>query len=496
MASSMSFGQRLAVGFGVVTLITVAVGVGGIVALDSTSSRKDEVLAGDARNMVRIANLRAAIERKSSVIRGYLLTGESQHQRDLAEIRADIIRRLGELRDTTHDPESLRDLAEIERLEKEHQTTFESASRDMSDKLVAGRVFSEGILPLMRQLRATADHFNARQEALLSAALSEADEDVAQTKTLLVTMVGLSILLAIGGALLLTRNVTRQVGSVIARTQSSAAELQTASSQQASSTREQSSAMSEIATTINELLVTSRQIAESAQRVAHIAEATVRSTRSGDQAMLHGTEAMVTIRRQVDLIVQQMLDLGKRSQQIGAILDIINELADQTNILSINATIEAAGAGEHGRRFAVVADEIRRLADRVGGSTREIKNLIDEVRSAVNTAVMTTESGSKAVEAGGRQLDAISGALREIASSAGTTTEAAREIELSTKQQASAVAQVNIAIANVAQATREAEASATQTYQTAAELNALARDLTRIIWAKESAPRNVTHGAA
>ncbi|HRE92578.1 MAG TPA: methyl-accepting chemotaxis protein, partial [Myxococcota bacterium] len=405
MSSRMSFGRRLALGFALVTTITVAVGLGGIYALESTSESKDAVLAGDARNMIRIASLRASVERKSSVIRGFLLTGDSQHQRDLAEVRADFDQHLEALGRATSDADGLRLLAEIGRLEREHQVAFETASRDMSDKLVAERAFSDAIQPLMRQLRKAAQTYSDRQEAMLTAGLAKADEEASRTKALLVAMVSLALLFAIGGAILLTRVVTKQVGAAIARTQSSAAELQTASSQQASSTREQSSAMSEIATTINELLVTSRQIAESAQRVAHIAEATVRSTRSGDQAMQHGTEAMATIRRQVDLIVQQMLDLGKRSQQIGGILDIINELADQTNILSINATIEAAGAGEHGRRFAVVADEIRRLADRVGGSTREIRGLIDEVRSAVNTAVMTTEGGSKAVEAGARQLE-------------------------------------------------------------------------------------------
>ncbi len=81
---------------------------------------------------------------------------------------------------------------------------------------------------------------------------------------------------------------------------------------------------------------------------------------------------MVGIKKQVDLIVTHMLDLGRKSQQIGGVVDIINELADQTNILAINATIEAAGAGDNGRRFAVVADEIRKLADRVGGSTKDI----------------------------------------------------------------------------------------------------------------------------
>ena len=84
-------------------------------------------------------------------------------------------------------------------------------------------------------------------------------------------------------------------------------------------------------------------------------------------------ESISGIRRQVDQIVSHMLELGKKSQEIGAVLDIVSELAEQTNILAINATIEAAGAGEAGKRFAVVADEIRKLADRVGGSTKEVR---------------------------------------------------------------------------------------------------------------------------
>src|ERR687897_2021344 len=125
---------------------------------------------------------------------------------------------------------------------------------------------------------------------------------------------------------------------------------------------------------------------------------------------------MAAIRDQVDLIVRHMLELGEKSQQIGAIVDIVSELAEQTNILSINATIEATGAGESGRRFAVVADEIRKLADRVAASAKEIRTLIDDVRSAVNTTVMVTETGSKAVDAGTAQFAEVTGALRRIAS--------------------------------------------------------------------------------
>jgi methyl-accepting chemotaxis protein len=296
-----------------------------------------------------------------------------------------------------------------------------------------------------------------------------------------VVLAVLAALLALIVAFVLTRGLSRQIGSAVQHIQSSSSELQTAANQQASGAKEQSTAMNEITTTISELLATSKQIAESAQRVAHIADDTAKAARAGEQTAGRTADSISAIKKQVDLIVAHMLDLGKKSQQIGGILEIINELAEQTNILAINATIEAAGAGDAGKRFAVVAEEIRRLADRVGGSTREIRGLIDEIRGAVNTTVMTTEGGTKAVDAGTRQFAEVAVALRQIVSSVGTTTEAAREIGLSTKQQSSAVEQVNVAISNVAQATRETEASASQTFQTASQLTGLSRELMRLI---------------
>lgn len=276
-------------------------------------------------------------------------------------------------------------------------------------------------------------------------------------------------------------SLSQQIGTAVHQVQSSSTELQAAANQQASGSREQATAMSEITTTISELLATSRQIAESAQRVAQIAEQTALGARSGDATVERAHDSISAIRRQVDSIVSHMLELGRKSQQIGSVLDIVSELAEQTNILAINATIEAAGAGEAGRRFAVVADEIRKLADRVAGSTKEIRGLIDDVRSAVNTTVMATETGSKAVDAGSKQFGDVASAFKQIGGLVSTTTEAAREIELSTKQQTTAVEQVNLAIANVAQATRETEASAEQTLNTATQLSGLSRALLRII---------------
>jgi methyl-accepting chemotaxis protein len=182
-----------------------------------------------------------------------------------------------------------------------------------------------------------------------------------------------------------------------------------------------------------------------------------------------------------------MLELGKKSQQIGAVLDIVSELAEQTNILSINATIEAAGAGETGKRFAIVADEIRKLADRVASSAKEVRGLIDDVRSSVNTTVMATETGSKAVDAGSKQFGEVASAFKSIANLVSTTTEAAREIELSTKQQTTAVEQVNVAIVNVTQAARETEASTSQTLETASLLAVTSTDLLKLVQAQRAA---------
>lgn len=334
---------------------------------------------------------------------------------------------------------------------------------------------------MMDQIRVVIADLDRNETELLNQRSAEAEASARFAEGLILWggLAGVAFVILIGW--LTITSLTRRIGTAVGLVQSSSAELQAAANQQATSAKEQSSAMNEIATTIRELIATSRQIAESAQRVAQVADDTDSAARGGDDTVEKANGAIAGIRRQTDLIVSHMLDLGKKSQQIGSVLDIVSELAEQTNILAINATIEAAGAGEAGKRFTVVADEIRKLSDRVAGSTKEIRGLIDDVRAAVNTTVMATESGSKAVDAGGRHFEEVASSFRQITDMVGTTTEAAKEIELSTKQQTTAVEQVNVATANVAQTTKETEASSGQILQTASELTGLARDLAKLI---------------
>jgi methyl-accepting chemotaxis protein len=433
----------------------------------------------------RLADLSAALTTAESAERGYIITGSDTHldpyRTSVAAIRSivDELRRL-----TIDNPRQQERLAQLQPLLDMRLTNFRDAiearrvsGADASMKMVQ----QNGSLATMEKIHALIADADREEADLLAqrSAESRRANDITTGIIIWGGLAGLIVVVAMGATI--TASLSRQIGSAVSHVESSSAELQAAANQQAQSASEQSTAMNQISTTINELLVSSRQIADSAQRVAGSAEQTASAARGGQGMVDQTNDSIGGIRRQMDQIVAHMLELGKKSQEIGAVLDIVQELAEQTNILAINATIEAAGAGESGKRFGVVADEIRKLADRVGGSAKEVRALIDEVRGAVNTTVMATETGSKAVEAGSRQFLDLSAAFRQIAALVASTTEAAREIGLSTKQQTSAVDQVNVAIADVTQTARETEAGASETLKTAAQLTSLSGDLLRII---------------
>jgi methyl-accepting chemotaxis protein len=485
MNRAWSFGRKIGIGFAVGVLLTVIVGWLGIRTLGQVVEVKDRVLEDHARAVTIAKEIEVAAEARISAVRGYRINREPQYLEELEKARA---RSTVRPRATTTEVKN--QLALLDRADddfRQAQDRVITLLKSNAPQQAIEAAITDDMRPKRLQFESAVAGLIAIETRLLEQATREANEAVRATTQQLYLLTALAALFAAAAALFLTRTLGQQVGAAVGQVQSSSAELQAAASQQATSSREQSTAMTEITTTISEILATSRQIATSAQRVAKMAEQTAGSAKSGDDTVLKAHESITSIQRQVDLIVHHMLDLGKKSQQIGLVLDIVTELAEQTNILSINATIEATAAGDSGRRFAVVADEIRKLADRVGSSTKEIRGLIDEVRSAVNTTVMATETGSKTVEAGSRQFGDVASALRQITGLVSSTTDAAREIELSTQQQSTAVEQVNVAIANVAQASKETEAGSSQTLQTASQLAVLSKELLRLIRPEEAA---------
>lgn len=484
MNRSWTFGKKIAAGFALAFVLMALIGTTAYRSIN-TLSNTSQLVAHSHLVLERLADVLNVLQDAEIGARGYIITGDGSFLEPYQNAETKIVAVVNALRALMADNSAQQKrivqaqpiISAKMALTKRQIEMRKAREIEAVTKLVQT---GEG-QKLMDDLRQIVGEMEQEERSLLKERAAQVEAAV-NSSTLSISLATLACLLIVSTVgMIITRSLTSQIGAAVHHMQSSSSELQVASNQQTMGSKEQSTAMKEITTTMNELLVTSKQIAESAQRVAQIAEETAMGARSGEQTVTQANVAIVSIKRQVDLIVAHMLDLGKKSQQIGGILEIINELAEQTNILAINATIEAAGAGESGKRFAVVADEIRKLADRVGGSTKEIRGLIDDIRAAVNTTVMTTEGGSKAVDAGAQQFTQVAIAFRQIVSLVSTTTEATREIELSTKQQSTAVSQVNIAVSNVAQAARESEVSSSQTLQTASELSKLSRELMRLI---------------
>ncbi|WNG43418.1 chemotaxis protein [Archangium minus] len=484
MFSKLTLGQQFAL-----TFILMAVLLGTFITRttqrtnDFTTSVADVKRSNETLN--GLEHILAQVNGSETAHRGYFFTGNASYLAPHAQAEVQLEKAFAKLRVHISDnPEQLKSLEALRELAGRvmaHLRYSAELRRTQGAESALSTLDTTEATQQRESLRQMVAEMRRVEETLLAAR----EETLAKDSRMFSWSFGVGAVMLMCISLILSsvvgNNLKHKLNTAISQVQGSSAELQTAASQQATGAREQASATTEISTTVKELLSTSRQIASSAQQVARVADETAGAAGTGNATVQQAQDAIDTVRRQVDAIVNHMLDLGKRSQEIGGILDIINELAEQTNILAINATIESAGAGEHGKRFAVVAEEIRKLADRVGGATKDIRVLIDEIRAASNTTIMATEDGSKAVQSSAQQFNDVAGNFRRIAELVRANLDVAREIELSTQQQTTAVEQVNTAILEVAQTARQAEGSSTQTLQTATRLIELSKQLSAIM---------------
>jgi methyl-accepting chemotaxis protein len=213
-----------------------------------------------------------------------------------------------------------------------------------------------------------------------------------------------------------------------------------------------SSAAEQTSASITEMGATVKAVEQKAQESARLAEKVARN--ASEQGMAAAREAkkgMDNIRTTVETTAETINRLGKRSQEIGQILKVIDEVTDQTSLLALNAAILAAQAGEHGKGFAVVAEEIRELADRTAASTKEIANVIAAVQQETTASVHAMAKGLQAVEDGSDLVKVTSDVFSHVADLSKQSADMARAIELTTAEQAKGVSQINDAAANIAE---------------------------------------------
>jgi len=326
--------------------------------------------------------------------------------------------------------------------------------------------------------RAFGDMITSLQEKTrIAQKISEGDLTVAQTAFGATDALG-NAFASMAGTL---RQQIREIGDGVNVLASSGSEIMATLSQLSSSVAQTATAVTETTTTAEEVKQTTDVNAQKANQVSELGRRTLDVSQKGQKAIEDTIQGMNRIMEQVEAISDLVVRLSEQSQAIGQIIGTVNDLAEQSNLLAVNASIEAAKAGEQGKGFGVVAQEIRSLASQSKQATAQIRGILFDVQKGISSAVMATEQGSKAVEEGVKLSRLAGEAMHVLVESVAQATDATIQIAASSQQQLVGTEQVVLAMVSIREATLQMSAGTKQTEQTVQDLHNLSRRLQDII---------------
>jgi methyl-accepting chemotaxis protein len=261
----------------------------------------------------------------------------------------------------------------------------------------------------------------------------------------------------------------------------SASEISSSTTQFAANAAQTATAVAETTTTVEEVKQTAQLASQKAKAVSDSAQRAAQVAQTGRKATEETSEGMTRIRTQMDAIASSMVRLSEQSHTIGQIIATVEDLAAQSNLLAVNAAIEAARAGEQGKGFAVVAQEVKSLAEQSRQATNQVRTILNDIQKATAAAVMATEQGTKAVEAGVQQSRQTGDAIVALAGGVSEAAQAATQIAASSQQQLVGVDQVASAIDSIKQATTQNVDSAKLLETAAGKLSELGQTLKQLV---------------
>lgn len=277
------------------------------------------------------------------------------------------------------------------------------------------------------------------------------------------------------------RDMMREIGDGVAVLASSASQITASTAQVAAGSAETAAAVAQTSATAEEVKQTAKLSSDKALQVQEAAQKSVDASRTGLKAMEDTTAALHQLRQQMDDMAQNILRLADQGVAIGDIIATVNDLADQSNLLSVNAAIEAARAGEEGAGFRVVAQEIRSLAEQSKQATVQVRALLGDIQKATGSAVMSTEQATKAVRTGVELSESAARSIRSMTVTIQESAQAAAQIAASAQQQAVGMDQVAYAMQNIHQASTQNVAASRQTESAAQGLQQLGLRLKGVV---------------
>ena len=534
MFANLSMSQKLYSGFGVVLLVILLLVLSTWRGFDQVDGAvKHNIHTYNVIN--ESADLLASLINIETGARGFIITGRDQFLGPLESGEKDFQAHFAQLRQLTRDNAAQqRRLSEIQALHDQWLREDVNSSLEMRRQVVTGqqsfdalieRIAAGGAKAKVDGMRRLIEEMESEERALLEQ--RTASMNAAKSLSLTILLVGglIATLLAMSVAFLMSRSISgrlqqaveiarkiaegrldstieragrdeigvlldafatmqerlrEMIGQIRAgagQLVASAQNISSASSQLSVSAQEQSHAASSMAATVEELTVSINHVADNANEAHELSSESGRQSADGGAVIQETLGSMQRIADTVQGAATQIAELGQHSDQISSIVNVIKEIADQTNLLALNAAIEAARAGEQGRGFAVVADEVRLLAQRTANSTQEITEMIKKIQTGTRNAVSNMEVGVQQVNGGLVQAGQAGDAIVSIRNASGRVVGVVDQISLALREQTVASQDVARNVERIAQMSQENSEAVNDTSRTAHDLQQLAVSL-------------------
>ncbi len=485
----MDIGKKILGGYLTVLVMLVIITGAAFYSLNIIQDSYSEFIDVRERQVDAANELRFEVRDQVAHYRAILLYPDKQQEYldDLQEDYRQFDEIIAEMRNRGLTDEEVIILNDIDNLHVRHEQAQQNviALAQQGNYTEALELGIAEVRPLTYELIGKAEEFGELQMSLQAKERAEVTAIVNRLSTLMTVISILAIIFGLAFAFLLTRTITSQLRDSIAMLSSSSAQILATTTQVASSSEETATAASETTTTVEEVRQTAQVSTNKAKDVSENAQKTAQVSQSGLKSVEESIEGMNDIREQMESIAETIVMLSEQTQTIGGIIATVNDVAEQSNLLAVNASIEAAKAGEQGKGFAVVAQEVRNLAEQSKEATVQVRVILSDIQKAVNAAVMATEQGTKSVEAGMKQTTEAGESIRMLANSIVESSQSATQIAASSQQQLVGMDQIALAMANIKQATSQNVSGIKQAEEAIKNLAELAGQLSSMIETKK-----------
>lgn len=535
---NLSTRSKLFLSFGVMIVFVGGVITTGYFAITGLQASQQALYQEDLANLRDLKSLRALQNQiRAEMLEAQLVNTPAKRERLLKDV-AEGSRQIGQImaalqERATDDPKWLSQLKELNSIQKVFDQTKDDEIIPLivAGKITESRQISAGVQQGRHErIRDLAEELS--QAADEHARLAVAESGLAAERALrLFVMVGvLATLLAVVMALLISRIIAvplQMISGIVGRIasgdltvsiptehrtdevgkllhafgamleglrklmsginegvnvlSSTSGQILATTTQVASGSAETASAVSETTATVEEVKQTAQMASQKARNVSDSAQKASQASQNGRKSVEETMQGMQRIQEQMESIAESIVRLSEQGQAIGEIIATVNDLAEQSNLLAVNAAIEANKAGEQGKGFVVVAQEVKSLAEQSKQATAQVRTILGDIQRATSTAVLATEQGNKAVLAGVKQTAETGESIRLLADSIAEAAQAATQIAASSQQQMVGMDQVALAMENIKQAsmqnvsgTKQAEVAAQSLHELGQKLQQLA----------------------